>query len=145
MFALAADIENYPRFVPLCESAVIHERKSLGDGREAVTASLVVAYDKLRLRETFLSDVVLDRKGFSIQAISNSGPVKYLETDWLFHDLPNGRGCRISFAVHYRMRSGALQVLMGMMFDRAFEKIARAFRERAVYIYAEHDGTTTPA
>ncbi|WP_342642293.1 type II toxin-antitoxin system RatA family toxin [Rhodoligotrophos ferricapiens] len=134
MFALAADIESYPEFVPLCEKAVIHSRAPLGEGREILRASLSVGYEKLHLNETFLSDVTLDPDRGHIRSVSSTGPVKQLEADWLFVPLTE-TASRIDFNLSYQMRSMALQMLMSMMFDKAFQRIAHAFRSRADQIY----------
>lgn len=136
MFALAADIASYSEFVPLCERAIVHSRQPLGDGREAVQASLVVGYEKLHLNETFVSDVTLDPARGHIRSVSATGPVKKLEADWNFVALTENAS-RIDFTVSYQMRSFALQMLMSMMFDKAFQKIAQAFRARADEVYGD--------
>ncbi len=137
MFALAADIETYPEFVPLCEKATVHSRSDEGEGREFLEASLVVGYAQLGIHETFVSDVTLDPADRHIHVFSNKGPVKHLETNWYFHDLDDGSS-EIEFAVTYRMRHMPLQLVVGMMFEKAFEKIANAFRARANALYGEH-------
>ena len=59
MFALVADVEHYPEFVPLCRSLTVRKRSSDGEGRDVILADMTVAY-KL-IRETFTSRVTLDR------------------------------------------------------------------------------------
>ena len=59
MFDLVADVENYPRFVPLSESLSVRLRRPLDDGREVMVADMTVAY--ALFRETFTSKVTLDR------------------------------------------------------------------------------------
>lgn len=137
MFALAADIENYPKFVPLCEKATVHSRTALEDGRETLRASLVVGYARLGVHETFVSDVTLDPRRRHIHVLSDRGPVRHLEANWYFHDLDDGSS-KIEFRISYRMRHMPLQIIVGMMFDKAFEKIANAFRARANALYGDH-------
>jgi len=134
MFALAADIASYPEFVPLCEKAIIHSHDVLDDGRELLQASLIVGYEKLHLNETFVSDVTIDRHVGHIRSVSNEGPVRHLQADWTFVAL-NETSSRIDFKVAYQMRSSTLQMLMSMMFDKAFQRIAQAFRSRADQVY----------
>lgn len=134
MFALAADISSYPEFVPLCEKAIIHSHEVLEDGRELVQASLIVGYEKLHLNETFVSTVTLDRQRGHILSLSSTGPVKRLQADWSFVPL-NDTSSRIDFKVSYQMRSTTLQMLMSMMFEKAFQRIAQAFRTRADHVY----------
>ena len=61
MFALVADVERYPEFVPLCQSLRVIGRRREGEV-EIVTAIMSVAY-KL-IRESFTSEVRLDPGGF---------------------------------------------------------------------------------
>jgi len=70
MFALVADVERYPQFVPLCRSLAVRKRTTDGAGREVIVADMTVAY-KL-VRETFTSRVTLDRANLQIL-------VEYLE------------------------------------------------------------------
>ena len=36
MFALVADVQKYPRFVPLCRALAVRRRDTLPDGREVL-------------------------------------------------------------------------------------------------------------
>ncbi|MGF7162730.1 coenzyme Q-binding protein COQ10 [Rhodoligotrophos appendicifer] len=144
MFALAADIQRYPEFVPLCEKAIIHGRKPLPSNRESVDASLIVGYEKLHLHETFRSDVTLDPEHLHITSISTTGPVKQLQADWTFVPLGD-MASRIDFKVAYQMRSMPLQILMSVMFDKAFGKIAHAFKTRADAVYGQSAPETAKA
>ncbi len=131
MFALVADVERYPEFVPLCEALRVVSRRSEGE-RETVTAAMTVAY-KL-LRETFTSRVVLDRPAQQIQVNYIDGPFRYLENIWTFRPVGEG-ACEVGFSLSYEFRSRMLQTLMGAVFDRAFRKFADAFEARADAIY----------
>ena len=136
MFDLVADIESYPRFLPLCESLVVRSRRTVAD-KEILIATMTVAYKFIR--ESFSTRVTLDRSAFHIHAEYIEGPFRYLENIWRFE--PHGRGDSvIRFSIEYEFRSRALSLLMGAMFDRAFKKFAEAFEERAdaVYGHADH-------
>jgi coenzyme Q-binding protein COQ10 len=131
MFDLVADIEAYPRFVPLCESLTVHSRRSDGD-REILVATMTVAYRFIR--ESFTTKVLLDRKDLTIRAEYLDGPFSHLENVWRFE--PHGRGdCIVHFAIDYEFRSSALRLLMGAVFDRAFRKFTDAFEARADAVY----------
>ena len=56
MFALVADVERYPEFVPLCERLTVRSRKER-DGRAVLVAEMTVGYKAIR--ETFTSQVHL--------------------------------------------------------------------------------------
>src|ERR671936_2400613 len=59
MFALVADVERYPEFVPLCRELKVRRRIVHAEGVEVLTADMTVAYKMIR--ETFTSKVTLDK------------------------------------------------------------------------------------
>jgi len=132
MFDLVADVENYPRFVPLCQELTVRGRKALDDGKEVLIADMTVAY-KL-FRETFTSRVLLDQYQGKILVEYLDGPFRHLENTWAFHPSVGG-GCRVDFFISYDFKSRALSALMGAMFDKAFRKFSEAFEARANEVY----------
>lgn len=130
MFDLVADIEHYPRFLPLCQNLVVRSRRER-DGKTLLIADMTVAY-KL-VRETFTSQVLLRPEERQIDVSYVDGPFRYLENRWTF--LPAGSGCEVRFFIDYEFKSRALGLLMGSMFDYAFRRFANAFEERADVVY----------
>jgi coenzyme Q-binding protein COQ10 len=128
MFALVADVERYPEFVPLCKGLKVRSRRVDDDGRETLVAGMTVGY-KL-IRETFTSRVMLDRPRLKVRVEYVDGPFSHLENMWSFSDAEGGK-CRVDFYIAYEFRSRTLAVLMGNMFDAAFRKFASAFEDRA--------------
>jgi coenzyme Q-binding protein COQ10 len=133
MFALVADVERYPEFVPFCERLVVRGRRIDGD-REVLLADMSIGY-KL-VRETFTSKVTLARKALKVRADYVDGPFRTMENSWTFEPLPDG-GSEIRFAISYEFRSRALAMLMGAVFDRVFRTFAHAFEVRADKIYGK--------
>ncbi len=133
MFALVAEVERYPEFVPFCETLQVRGRRSEGE-KTVLVADMTVGY-KL-LRETFTSKVTLDRPALEIRADYLDGPFRALENSWTFTPLPEG-GSTISFCIQYEFRSRALALLMGAMFDRVFRTFADAFEKRADQVYGK--------
>jgi coenzyme Q-binding protein COQ10 len=131
MFALVADVERYPEFVPFCESLVVRARRNDGD-RDVLVAEMAVGY-KL-LRERFVSEVVLDRPAMQIRADYLDGPFRSLENLWEFRPHAEG-GSEIRFSIAYEFRSRTLALVMGALFDRVFSTFADAFAARADRIY----------
>ncbi len=131
MFDLVADVEQYPRFVPLCEALTVRLKRPLEDGREVMVADMTVAY--ALFRETFTSKVTLDRPNNEILVEYLDGPFRHLENRWTFR--PDGEGCAIGFWITYEFKSRTLGALMGAMFDKAFRRFAEAFEERANAVY----------
>lgn len=132
MLDLVADVEHYPRFVPLCESLVVRARRVQPDGRELLVADMTVAY--AMFRETFTSKVTIDRAGLKILVEYLDGPFRHLENIWTFRPMGEGAS-EVHFFIAYEFKSRTLGALMGAMFDKAFRKFAEAFEARADVVY----------
>jgi coenzyme Q-binding protein COQ10 len=132
MFALVADVERYPEFVPLCESLRVIRRAESGEGVQVLTASMTVAYRLIR--ETFTSQVTLDRPRLAVLVEYLDGPFSHLDNRWTFHPRADA-GCEVEFFISYEFRSRGLGILMGAVFEAAFRRFADAFERRADSIY----------
>ncbi|MGX5805715.1 type II toxin-antitoxin system RatA family toxin [Bradyrhizobium sp. Arg314] len=130
MFALVADIETYPQFLPLCESLTVRSRKER-DGRTILVADMSIGYKAIR--ETFTTQVLLNPAEHAIDVKYIDGPFKYLSNIWRFD--PASRGCEVHFFIDYEFKSRILGAVMGTMFDRAFRMFSEAFEKRADVIY----------
>src|SRR5215472_3681894 len=134
MFDLVADVERYPEFVPLCKSLKVRQRLPKSDGTEVVIADMVVSF-KL-VKETFTSEVALDRANHRINVRYLRGPFSSLENRWTFE--PKGEeACDVGFFIAYEFRSRMLAMLMGAMFDAAFARFSAAFEKRADIVYGK--------
>ena len=134
MFDLVADVECYPEFVPLCQSLKIRQRNPGPNGTEVVIADMTVSF-KL-VRETFTSRVTLDRPNLNILVEYLRGPFSKLENRWTFEP-KSDNSCEVSFYIAYEFKSRMLALLMGAMFDTAFQRFAAAFEKRADRIYGK--------
>jgi coenzyme Q-binding protein COQ10 len=134
LYAIAADVPSYPHFVPLCIGARTWDETEDADGRLHFRAAIDMAYPKLRLAETLASEVTADPVALAVRAVSNSGPAKFVDNRWLFHELPRG-GTDVDFYLAYELRSRSLQFLITGMFDYAARKIINAFEARARELY----------
>ena len=132
MFDLVADVERYPEFVPLCQSLKIRERMKRPDGTEVVVADMTVSF-KL-VRESFTSQVTLDRPNLKILVEYLRGPFRNLENRWTFEHKGEDV-CDVGFFLDYELKSRMLAALMGAMFDTAFARLSAAFEKRANAIY----------
>jgi len=133
MFALVADVERYPEFVPLCESLKVRSRTEK-DGKDVLVADMTAAYKMFR--ETFTSRVTLDRDNLQILVEYLNGPFSHLENRWRFEERGGNRS-EIDFYLEYEFRRRSLQMLMGAMFDSAFSRFADAFETRADAVYGK--------
>jgi len=133
MFALVADVERYPEFLPLCERLVLRDRRPTDHG-EVLVADMTVAYRFLR--ESFVTRVQLQPEARRIFVQYVDGPFSHLDNRWTFTPVGQ-RSCDIHFNLTYEFRSRALQMLMGQMFDKAFRKFVTAFEQRADEVYGK--------
>jgi coenzyme Q-binding protein COQ10 len=131
MFALVADVEKYPEFLPLCEALTVRSRKER-DGRTVLVADMTIGYKAIR--ETFTSQVHLKPDESAIDVKYLDGPFRYLSNIWRF-DAATGGGTDIHFFIDYEFKSRILGAMMGAMFDRAFRMFTNAFEKRADAIY----------
>ena len=131
MFALVADVERYPEFLPMCEALTVRSRRER-DGVTLLVADMTVGYKAIR--ETFTSQVVLKPDENRIDVKYVDGPFRYLTNIWRFEARPDG-GTDVVFFIDYEFKSRVLGALMGAMFDRAFRMFTEAFEKRADAIY----------
>ncbi len=125
MFALVADVDKYPDFLPW----VIATRVKSDTPTEMV-ADMVVGFKQLR--EKFTSRVAkVPEKEIRVEYLD--GPLKNLENDWTF--TPTEHGCMIDFYVAFSFRNRVFEALAGQYFDRAFRKLMSAFEARADELY----------
>jgi coenzyme Q-binding protein COQ10 len=125
LFALVADIERYPEFLPWCIGARIREREP-----HLVVADLIIGFKMFR--ERFTSRVVLDPPG-RIDVTYAEGPFRYLDNHWLFEKAP--KGCRISFFVDFEFKSRLMQRVIEVLFGEAVRRMVGAFEKRALDLY----------
>jgi coenzyme Q-binding protein COQ10 len=130
MYALVADVEAYPEFLPLCEGLRVLSRAPQGSG-EALLTEMAVGY--MSIRERFTSRVTLDPDRPHVTAIAVDGPFLRMENRWSFLPVPGG--CDVDFYITYEFRNFMLQMLVGSMFDHAFRRFTEAFEQRAEQIY----------
>ena len=131
MYALVADVERYPEFLPLCTGLVVNSRTPRAGGDELI-ARMSVGYKSIA--ESFTTRVILQPADNTIDVSYLDGPFRRLDNRWRFIDQPGG-GSIVDFFITYEFRSPMLGVLVGAMFDQAFRKFAGAFDDRARVIY----------
>ena len=141
VYAVAADVSAYREFLPLVKRSIIRSRKPLPNGGEVFDAELLVAYKKLRIEESMMSQVTTDPGNLTVRAQSNEGAVKSLDAVWRIKGMPDG-GSEIDFSVDYTLKSRSLQFLLSGMFDLVVRKIMTAFEERARKLYGPQSASS---
>ena len=125
LFALVADVERYPEFLPWCVGARIKERQP-----DLIVADLIIGFRMFR--ERFTSRVSLDRPG-RIDVTYADGPFRYLNNHWTF--TPAAGGCRVGFFVDFEFKSRLLQRVIEVLFGEAVRRMVGAFEKRARDLY----------
>jgi coenzyme Q-binding protein COQ10 len=130
MYAVVADVEHYPEFLPWC--VALHVRERAREGKvDVLIAEMTVSYHGVR--EHYVSRVRLDAGARSIEAVHIEGPFERLINRWRFEPLQ--KGCRIRFSIDFAFRNWFLSALAGVAFERTVMRMADAFVERARALY----------
>ncbi len=82
MYAVVADVEQYPQFLPMCESLSVRSREAAGDGGAVLTATMAVGYKAIR--ESFTTRVTLHPGEPAILVEYLDGPFRRLQNRWRF-------------------------------------------------------------
>jgi ribosome-associated toxin RatA of RatAB toxin-antitoxin module len=126
MYALVEEIEAYPRFLPWCTAAEVHER-----GPDATRATLTVGIGGLRHSFTTLNQ---NRPAEAIDMRLVEGPFRRFHGEWRF--VPLGPdACRIEFSLQYEFSSRTLGRLLAPLFDGIADSMVEAFVRRAAEVY----------
>ena len=127
---MVLDIEKYPKFVPWCLNAKIHN-KIVKENNIEITADLTIG--KSFFNKTYKSFVIYDKSADSIHVTNIEGPLKYLDNKWFFKQA--GNNSEVDFRVDFELKNKILNVLMSKSFDIGFKKITDAFEKRAIELF----------
>lgn len=129
MFAIVADIERYPEFLPWVTGLKVLSREKKG-GCEIVVAEMTVGF--AALRERYTSRVVLDPAARTIDVTQAEGVFRHLDTRWRFTpDGPDKKSCRIDFFIDYAFKSRLLNLVAGTAFHQVAKQMVHAYEARA--------------
>ena len=118
MFDLIEAAENYPRFLPWCQSATIIERTDT-----TVAARVVVNYHGVRFTIVTRNP---KRRPEWLGVDMEQGPFRRFSGNW--HLTPLGPdGCKVEFRLHYDFASPMLARAAGPVFDRIANTLVDAF------------------
>jgi len=126
MYALVADVEAYPQFLPWCSAT---ELKQLGAHRAAAT--LHVNYHGLRLHFTTENEM---EEGALIDMKLVRGPFRHLDGCWRFVPLAE-QACKIEFRLSYELSGKLMEKLAGPAFSHIANTFVEVFVKRAVALY----------
>ena len=123
---LVLDIESYPKFIPYCLDAKIHEK------REVKNLILIIAdltIGKGPFKATYKSDVRFNKDTDTIQVTNIEGPLNHLDNKWVF--LEKDSSTEISFDIDFEIKNKFLNIVMSKSFQYGLDKIADSFQKRA--------------
>lgn len=122
MFDLIEAAENYPLFLPWCQSATILERTD-----EIVAARIVVNYHGAKFTIVTRNP---KRRPEWLGVDMEQGPFQRFSGNW--HLTPLGTdGCKVEFRLHYEFASAVLARVAGPVFERIANTMVDAFVARA--------------
>jgi coenzyme Q-binding protein COQ10 len=134
MYAVVADVERYPEFLPWCSKLVVRTREKQGDV-DIVIAEMFIAYGALR--ERYVSRVRMDSRAGTIEASHIEGPFRRLDTRWRFVTL--GSGSEVHFLIDFAFRNVLLSTVASVAFGFVAAKMAEAFVRRADALYGAQE------
>lgn len=129
MFAIVADVEKYPEFLPWVTGMCVLGRES----DNAFRAEMAVGF--AGISERYTSHVVLDPAARTIDVVQIEGPFRILENHWRFR--PEGEGCRVDFSIAFEFRNPVLNAVAGKAFERVLMRMSHAFEARARMLSAQ--------
>jgi len=126
MYAIVADVERYPEFVPWCTGLRVLKRKREAN-RDIMLAETLVGYKSLR--ERYTSRVLLNPLARTIDVTQTEGPFRQLENHWQF--MPEGEGCRVEFSIVFEFKSRVLGMVAAAALAPVMSRMTDAFETRA--------------
>ncbi len=122
LYAMVADIEAYPEFLPWCTGTEIIERSG-----ERVVATLHVSFGGIRQRFTTENR---NLPGRAIVMALVSGPFLHLSGTWRFEALGEN-AAKVSLHLEYQLASRLLERVAGPVFGHIANTFVDAFVKRA--------------
>ena len=127
IFNVISNIKNYPTFLPWCIGARIIDTKNDSDVI-VKKAELMISFKSFR--ESFISEVKLDKKNWTVNIISNKKPFKLLKGSWIINE--KKEYCEVSFEIQFELKSIILEKIIGLVFFQSVKSIVKAFEEQCL-------------
>ena len=121
LYALVADVGDYPAFLPWCVGARLYNQHENG-----FDADLLIGFKMFK--ERFTSRVKLEpNRSINVEYIK--GPMKYLHNDWTFREVDGGT--EVDFVVDFEFKNPIFEKLVGALFEEAVTRMISSFEIRA--------------
>jgi coenzyme Q-binding protein COQ10 len=126
LFALAVDVESYPRFIPWCRLTRIRHRE---DNR--LTVDNLFGAGPVQARFQSIAEFDPPHR---LKISSHDGPFRSFHLNWVFEPLADS-GCRVKADYHMELRSGLLQSLARLSLSEVERRVVQKFKERVRAVY----------
>jgi coenzyme Q-binding protein COQ10 len=134
LFAVVADVKDYPLFVPWCADARIQR-----ENEREVIADLTIGFGPFR--ESFTSHVALERPR-QVLVNATDGPLEHLTNRWTF--TPLAQRTHVDFVIDFQFKSHLLDHVASSMFNEAATRMMSAFQARVHLVHAMHRRAPLP-
>lgn len=128
MYALVADVESYPEFLPWCSDVDVHLREG-----DTVEATLELHRGGLRKRFRTRNAMQPDTR-MDLSLVG--GPFRHLAGGWTFTPLGEA-GSKVALDLEFEFDSRALDLVVGAFFEDACNQLVDAFTQRAARVYGD--------
>lgn len=125
VFALVADIERYPEFLPGCVEASILESQE-----NTVTARLTLSRAGISQSFTTRNTLVVAE---SMELVLVDGPFDRFAGRWTFKSL-SPEACKVALNLEFLLGGGLINAAAGKLFDRVAHDLVDAVVRRAQHV-----------
>lgn len=118
------DVEKYPEFLPWVSNV-----KVVSKNNNHFVAKMIISFKGFE--ESYESLVRYGKEGdkYFVNVEAISGPFKKLINKWTISDANDG--CLVDFYIDFAFKSKILDMVVGMFFSTAAEKMIDSFEKRA--------------
>lgn len=128
MYALVADVESYPEFLPWCSDVEVHMR-------EGNTVEATLELHRGGLKKRFRTrNKMQPEKSMDLSLVG--GPFRHLAGGWTFTPLGE-EGSKVALDLEFEFDSRALDLVVGAFFEDACNSLVDAFTQRATQVYGD--------
>lgn len=126
MYALVADVDCYPEFLPWISSVQIHNKSDSNfEADLSIGTSLI--------NQCYSSKVTLQPDAARIDVTHTKGPFRYLNNYWVFH--ARETGCEVEFYLEFELDNPFLKPILQPFLNQAVAIMVDAFQKRAEELY----------
>jgi ribosome-associated toxin RatA of RatAB toxin-antitoxin module len=131
MYALAADVPGYQKFLPWCGGS-----RFLEEGESESVGEVDIAFKGVKQSFATRNRLV---PGRSIEMLLVKGPFRQLRGRWGFDPLSD-TACKVSLRVEFEFSSKIVAMAIGPLFSQIAASMVDAFVKRAQEVYSSGEG-----